>query len=163
MPRSIYCTVQPSQAGILVQELGSEGFPNDSVSVLMPDEKSSLDVVAKGVTTGQSTGVLLGGALGWMASFTALGIPGLGPFIAAGPILAALSGAVVGGAAGGLVGGLLGIGIPEVEAKQYEERIKNGSALISVHTNDDTETTHVWKIFERNGAADITSSAEAAV
>ncbi|MGL4513082.1 MAG: hypothetical protein ACRCT8_08305 [Lacipirellulaceae bacterium] len=157
------CTAHPNLAEILMQKLESEGFSSDSISVVMADEVRALDSASRGITKGQSTGALVGGALGWMAGIAALGIPGIGPFIVAGPIMAVLSGAVVGGAVGGLAGGLQGIGIPEIEAKQYEDRIKTGSALISVHTKDGEQATRVRAIFEQNNAEDITAAAEVAV
>jgi uncharacterized membrane protein len=96
-----------------------------------------------------------------LAGIGALAIPGLGPFIAAGPIMAALSGAAAGAAAGGLTGALVGLGIPEYEAKQYEARVKGGNILLSVHTDDRAQRTRVKEIFERNRAEDVSSTGEA--
>jgi outer membrane lipoprotein SlyB len=102
----------------------------------------------------------LGGALGWLAGIGALAIPGVGPFIAAGPVLAALSGAAVGATVGGIAGGLIGLGFPELEAKRYEGKIKAGNILISVHTQDSTELKKAEKIFSDAGATDICSTGE---
>lgn len=106
---------------------------------------------------------MLGGALGWLVGIGALAIPGLGPFIAAGPILAALSGAAAGAALGGITGALIGLGIPEYEAKRYEGKIKEGNLLISVHTENRTERARAKRIFELAGAEDIADTAEARV
>ena len=103
----------------------------------------------------------MGGGLGWLAGIGALAIPGLGPFIAAGPIMAALAGAGVGGAVGGLTGALVGMGIPEYEAKRYEGRVKDGGILLSVHSDSSEETKRAKEILERTGAQDISSTGEA--
>ena len=103
----------------------------------------------------------MGGGLGWLAGIGALAIPGLGPFIAAGPIMAALAGAGVGGAVGGLTGALVGMGIPEYEAKRYEGRVKDGGILLSVHSDSSEETKRAKDILERTGAQDISSTGEA--
>jgi uncharacterized membrane protein len=103
----------------------------------------------------------IGAILGWVAGIGAIAIPGVGPFIAAGPIVAALSGAAVGGVTGGIVGALVGLGIPEFEAKRYEEKIRSGNILISVHTEDSDERSRAKDIFKDSGADDISSSAEA--
>src|SRR5204863_3620339 len=108
-----------------------------------------------GAITGAGTGGVLGGALGWLAGVGALAIPGLGPFIAAGPIMAALSGAAVGATAGGLIGALVGMGIPEYEAKRYEGKLREGRILISVHSENGDESKCAKEIFEREGAEDI--------
>ena len=121
-------------------------------------EKSSK--MPEGAMTGASTGGVLGGALGWLVGIGALAIPGLGPFIAAGPLLAALSGAAMGAAAGGLAGGLVGLGIPEFEAKRYEGRVREGGSLIAEHCESSDEATRAKDIFEECGATDITSSGE---
>jgi uncharacterized membrane protein len=106
---------------------------------------------------------VLGGVLGWLVGVGALAIPGLGPFIAAGPIMAALGGASIGAAAGGLIGALVGMGIPEYEAKRYEARVREGRILISVHSENSDETRRAKDIFERAGAEDIASSSEEGV
>jgi len=105
--------------------------------------------------------VVLGGALGWLVGIGALAIPGLGPFIAAGPIMAALAGAGVGGAVGGLTGALIGMGIPEYEAKRYEGRVKSGGILLSVHCDSSDWTKRAKEILESTGAEDVSSAGEA--
>ena len=119
-----------------VEALKAAGFSNNDVSVLFPDKQGTKDFAheketkaPEGAATGAGTGAVLGGGLGWLAGIGALAIPGLGPFIAAGPIMAALAGAGVGGAVGGLTGALIGMGIPEYEAKRYEGRVKDGGIL----------------------------------
>ena len=109
----------------------------------------------------RATGGVLGGALGWLAGIGALAIPGLGPFVAAGPIMAALSGAAAGATVGGLTGALVGMGIPEIEAKQYEGKVKGGNILMSVHTDDSDQRKRAKEIFERNRAEDISTMGEA--
>ncbi|HEX5445222.1 MAG TPA: hypothetical protein VFW87_15390, partial [Pirellulales bacterium] len=111
-------------------------------------------------TTGGVTGGVLGGALGWMAGIGALAIPGLGPFIAAGPIMATLGGAAVGATVGGVTGALIGMGLPEFEAKQYEDKIKGGNILIAVDARDGDDAKRVEHILEDAEAEDISSAAE---
>src|SRR6185436_5718928 len=113
---------------------------------------------SEGVTAGATTGGVAGGALGLLAGIGALAIPGVGPFIAAGPIMAALSGAALGATTGGLVGGLVGLGIPEFEAKRYETKLRSGNYLIAVHAHDGDETDRAKEIFKTAGADDITTS-----
>jgi len=158
------------QASRIVESLKLEGFSNDDISVLLPDKSSTREFAhekgtkaPEGAATGAGTGGVLGGVLGWLVGIGALAIPGLGPFIAAGPIMAALGGAAVGGAAGGLVGGLVGMGIPEFEAKRYESRLREGRILISVHSENSDEVKRAKNIFERLGAEDVASSGEASV
>ena len=115
----------------------------------------------EGAVTGAVTGGVVGGALGWIAGIGALAIPGVGPFIAAGPIIAALSGAAIGAAGGGIAGGLIGLGIPELEAKRYEGKIKEGNILISVHTDNSAEISRAKDIFTKAGAEDICTTGEA--
>src|SRR5713101_6043499 len=128
------------QAERSVDDLRAAGFSNDDISVLLPDYQGSKDFAhekntkaPEGTTAGVTTGGAIGGTLGLLAGIGALAIPGVGPFIAAGPIMAGLAGLGVGGAVGGLVGALVGMGIPEYEAKRYEGRVKNGGTLLSVH------------------------------
>ena len=128
------------QATCAVDTLVPSTFTNDDISVLMPDQQSSKDFAhekhtkaPEGATTGAATGGVPGGTLGLLAGIGALAIPGLGPFIAAGPIMGALAGLGAGGAVGGLVGALVGLGVPEYEAKRYEGRVKEGGILLSVH------------------------------
>ena len=151
-----------------VEALKTAGFSNNDVSALFPENKGTKDFAhekntkaPEGATTGAGTGALLGGGLGWLAGIGALAIPGLGPFIAAGPIMAALAGAGVGGAVGGLTGALVGMGIPEYEAKRYEGRVKDGGILLSVHSDSSEETKRAMDILERTGAKDISSTGEA--
>lgn len=169
MAKAIFCTVKDqTQAAQVVDHLKRGGFSNADISVLMANKSGTNDFAVdnqtkapEGAATGAGTGALLGGGLGWLAGIGALAIPGLGPFIAAGPIMAALSGAAVGGALGGITGALIGLGIPEYEAKRYEKQIKGGRALISVHSENAEETDRAKQIFEAAGAEDISSSHEA--
>jgi hypothetical protein len=151
-----------------VEALKAGGFSNNDVSALFPENKGTKDFAhekstkaPEGASTGAGTGALLGGGLGWLVGIGALAIPGLGPFIAAGPIVAALAGAGVGGAVGGLTGALIGMGIPEYEAKRYEGRVKDGGILLSVHSDSSDETKRAKEILERTGAQDISSTGEA--
>ena len=151
-----------------VEALKAAGFSNNDVSVLFPDKQGTKDFAheketkaPEGAATGAGTGAVLGGGLGWLAGIGALAIPGLGPFIAAGPIMAALAGAGVGGAVGGLTGALIGMGIPEYEAKRYEGRVKDGGILLSVHSDSLEETKRAKGILERTGAQDVSSTGEA--
>src|ERR1700693_2763295 len=151
-----------------VEAFKAAGFSNNDVSVLFPENQGTKDFAhekstkaPEGATTGAGTGAVLGGGLGWLAGIGALAIPGLGPFIAAGPIMAALAGAGVGGAVGGLTGALIGMGIPEYEAKRYEGRVKDGGILLSVHSDDSAWTKRAKEILERTGAEDISSTGEA--
>jgi len=156
-----------SSVELAVDELRDSGFRNVDISVLLPENIGSKDFAhekgtkaPEGATAGASAGAVLGGALGWLAGVGALAIPGLGPFIAAGPIMAALGGAALGATAGGLTGALIGLGIPELEAKRYEGKILSGNILISVHTEDSEERTLARDILQRAGAIDISSSGE---
>jgi hypothetical protein len=158
------------QAERIANQLRASGFSGDDISVLFPDKTATRDFAheqhtkaPEGAAAGAGTGGLLGGGLGWLVGIGALAIPGVGPFIAAGPIMAALAGAALGAAAGGLTGGLVGLGIPEYEAKQYEGKILKGNILISVHTEDGDEVDRAKEIFEREGAQDISYTGEAAV
>lgn len=171
MAKAVFCTVKTSlEATEVVNRLKEAGFTSSDISVLMPNPSGTKTFAVdnetkapEGAATGAGTGALLGGGLGWLAGIGALAIPGLGPFIAAGPIMAALSGAAVGGALGGLTGALVGMGIPEFEAKRYEGKIKGGRALISVHSENSTETDRAKKIFEAARAEDIATSGEPSV
>jgi hypothetical protein len=152
-----------------VDALKAAGFKNTDISVLFPENEGTKDFAhekdtkaPEGATAGAGTGALLGGGLGWLVGIGALAIPGLGPFIAAGPIMAALAGAGVGGAVGGLTGALIGMGIPEYVAKRYEGRVKDGGILLSVHSDDSQWTKKAKEILERTGAQDVSSSGEAA-
>jgi len=168
MERAVICIVDSiAQAERVVQELRHAGFLSDQISALFPDKQGSRDFAhaqrtkaPEGATTGAGVGGLLGGGLGWLVGVGTLAIPGLGPFIAAGPIMAALSGAAVGAAVGGLTGALVGMGIPEYEAKQYEGKIKGGNILISVHAVDADQRDTAKEIFEKAGATDIRTTGE---
>ena len=151
-----------------VDALKAAGFRNTDISVLFPDKTGTKDFAhekntkaPEGASTGAGTGAVLGGGLGWLAGIGALAIPGLGPFIAAGPIMAALAGAGLGGAVGGVTGALIGMGIPEYEAKRYEGRVKDGGILLSVHSDDSQWTKKAKEILERTGAQDVSSTGEA--
>jgi hypothetical protein len=115
----------------------------------------------EGVVAGASSGVVLGGALGWLIGIGALTIPGFGPLLAAGPVVAALAGAGAVGTAGGVIGGLIGIGIPEYEARRYEGRVRDGGNLLSVHCDDDNWTKLAKDILGRTGAKHISSTEDA--
>ena len=170
MSKAVVCIANSeSQAIKIVNQLKDAGFRNE-ISVLTPDKAGTKDFAhehntkaPEGATTGAGTGGILGGALGWLAGVGTLAIPGLGPFIAAGPIMAALAGAAVGATVGGITGALVGLGIPEYEAKQYEGKIKGGNVLISVHTDDADQVERVEEIYKSAGAEDISSVSEAAV
>jgi hypothetical protein len=170
MSRAVFCIAKTeSQADSIVGELKKSGFSSNDVSVLLPDKKGTRDFAhekntkaPEGATTGAGAGGLLGGGLGWLVGIGALAIPGVGPLIAAGPILAALSGAAVGAAVGGIGGALVGMGIPELEAKQYEGKVRDGNILISVHTDDADEASRAKDIFKRQNAENISSSGEPA-
>ena len=151
-----------------VDALKAAGFRNTDISVLFPENVGTKDFAHKketkapeGATTGATTGAVIGGGLGWLAGLGALAIPGLGPFIAAGPIMAALAGVGVGGAVGGITGALIGMGIPEYEAKRYEGRIKDGGILLSVHSDNSEWTKRAKEILEHTGAQDVSSAGEA--
>ena len=157
-----------TQAEMAVDRLIQVGFTNDSISVLLPDAKSSRDFAhekntkaPEGTATGVATGGVIGGTLGLLAGIGALAIPGVGPFIAAGPIMGALAGLGVGGTVGGLLGALIGMGIPEYEAKRYEGRIKEGGVLLSAHCNTSDQVKRAEEVLKNTGAQDISSSGEA--
>ena len=150
-----------------VAELKRSGFTTDDVSVLFPDTRGTRDFAyenntksPEGAAVGAGLGGALGGTIGLLAGIGALAIPGLGAFIAAGPIMAALSGAAAGGAVGGLTGALVGMGIPEVEAKVYEGKVKNGGILVSVHTEDQHARARAKEVLQRAGANDIMTMSE---
>jgi hypothetical protein len=152
-----------------VDHLLAEGFSGSDVSVLVADTESTREFAHRkatkapeGTATGATAGGVLGGALGLLAGIGALAIPGLGPLIAAGPIMATLAGVGAGGALGGLVGALVGAGIPEYEAKRYEGHVKNGGVLLSVHCDTDSEIKRAKDFLKATGAADIAASGEIA-
>jgi len=151
-----------------VDVLRQENFRNTDISVLFPENQGTKDFAhekntkaPEGAATGAGSGAVIGGTLGWLTGIGALAIPGVGPFIAAGPTVAALAGAGVGGAIGGITGALIGMGIPEYEAKRYEGRVKEGGILLSVHCDDSNWTKRAKDILKRTGAQDVSSTGEA--
>ncbi len=157
-----------SSAEEAVDSLRVAGFRSADVSILFPENEGTKDLAHRkstkapeGTTAGAGAGAVLGGALGWLAGIGALAIPGIGPFIAAGPIVAALAGVGAGGAVGGLAGGLIGAGIPEYEARRYEGRIRKGGILLSVHCDSSEWVKKAKGILERTGAEDIAAAGEA--
>jgi len=151
-----------------VDALVAAGYRSTDISVLLPENVGTKDFAhekntkaPEGATTGAGTGAIAGGTLGLLAGIGALAIPGLGPFIAAGPIMGALAGAGAGGVVGGLIGALIGMGIPEYEAKRYEGLVKNGGILLSVHCDDSNWVKRAKDILEQTGATDVSSTGEA--
>src|SRR5262252_5679579 len=145
--------------GSAVDALRAAGFRNTDISVLFPENEGTKDFAVKkqtkapeGTTTGAASGAVIGGGLGWLAGIGALAIPGVGPLIAAGPIVATLAGVGVGGAVGGLVGALVGMGIPEYEAKRYEGAVKNGGVLLSVHCDTSEQIDAAKRALKETGA-----------
>src|SRR5689334_15933675 len=158
------------QADAIVGALQSSGFGTNDISALFPDKDGTRDFAhekntkaPEGAVAGAGAGGAIGGTLGLLAGIGALAIPGLGPFIAAGPIMAALSGAAAGAAVGGIAGALVGMGIPELEAKRYEGKVKGGNILLSVHVDGSDARDRAKKIFESNGATDVTTTGEKSV
>lgn len=172
-----------AQAQQIVQNLESAGFSSSDISVLLADKKGTVvpgytpgrpasepkvgtlghekhTKAPEGATAGAVTGGIIGGTIGMLAGIGALSIPGIGPFIAAGPLMAALAGSGVGGGAGLLIGALAGMGIPEFEAKRYQDRLKSGGILISVHSDNSKEVDKASDILKKGGAKDISSSFE---
>lgn len=151
-----------------IQALKNDGFETSDISALMPDQMSSDNLTLKketkapeGAATGAGAGAVIGGTVGILAGIGALAIPGFGPVIAAGPIMAALAGAGAGGIIGGVGGALIGLGIPEIEAKRYEGIIKRGGLLLSVHADNAKEVDKAKNCLERSGAEDIAATGEA--
>jgi hypothetical protein len=171
MAKAVICTADSLlQADHIVSDLKAAGFVNNDISALFPDNAGTRDFAhehntkaPEGASAGAGAGGLLGGTLGWLAGIGTLAIPGVGPLIAAGPIMATLGGAAAGAAVGGVTGALVGLGIPEIEAKQYDEKIKSGNILISVHTDDGDERSRAKDIFKKAGADDISVAGEASV
>jgi hypothetical protein len=171
MNTSVYCMARtPEQAEVILLELKQAGFTNNDISALLPDRRGTKDFAhehstktPEGATAGGIASMGVGAALGWLAGIGALAIPGVGPFIAAGPIMAALGGAAVGTATGGVVGGLVGMGMPEFEAKRYDAKIREGNILISVHTESGQQKDVAKDVFKRNNADDISTASEARV
>ena len=161
----LYAT--PNLAENAVDHLLALGFNNTDISVLLPDDETSRSFAhekhtkaPEGTATGATAGGVIGGTLGLLAGIGMLAVPGVGPLIAAGPIVAALAGVGAGGTLGGSVGALVGMGIPEYEAKRYEGKVKDGNILISVHTENGDEVSAAKDIFKRAGAEDIASTGE---
>lgn len=171
MSKTVICLVPDStRAQSVVNDLRTAGFSNDNISVLLPDKSGTRDFAhehgtkaPEGALAGAGAGGAIGGTLGWLVGIGSLAIPGVGPFIAAGPILAALSGAAVGAAVGGVTGALIGMGVPEFEAKQYEGKLKAGNVLISVHTESSRDIDRAKEILIRHKAESISVTSESAV
>jgi hypothetical protein len=152
-----------------LEALRVAGFRNSDISAILPDrDRTTKDLaveintkIPEGVATGAGAGAAVGGALGWLIGVGALAIPGIGPLVAAGPIVAALAGAGAAGATGGLVGGLIGAGIPEIEAKRYAGRIRDGGYLLSVHCDDKEWSKRADEILKTHGGRDVVETAEA--
>jgi hypothetical protein len=162
----IYPTYELAETG--VDSLKAEGFRATDISVLLPENVGTKDLAhakaskaPEGASAGAGSGAVIGGTLGWLAGVGALTIPGIGPLLAAGPIVAALAGAGAVGAIGGIAGALVGMGIPEYEAKRYEGRVRKGGILLSVHADDSVWTDRAKKILARTGAEDVASTSEA--
>lgn len=159
-----------TRAGIVIDELERRGFRKQDISVLMPDKNRARDFAhetntkaPEGAVVGASAGGLVGGTIGLLAGIGALAIPGVGPLVAAGPILAALSGFAAGASVGGLAGGLAGLGIPEIEARQYEGKVKDGNVLISVHADDNEWKRKAREVLSACGATDVVTVGETSV
>lgn len=159
-----------AQAESLVDALQAAGFSGNDISALFPDKRGTNDFAhekntkaPEGAVAGVAGGGLIGGTIGLLAGIGALAIPGLGPFIAAGPLMAALSGAAAGAAVGGVTGALIGLGIPEIEAKRYEGKVRGGNILLAVHVESSEMQKRAEEILKRAGAQDVTSTSEASV
>lgn len=171
MATCVYCLTKTDDHAVrIANRLKSSGFSPNDISILTPDRGGVRDLAhenstkaPEGAATGAGTGALLGGALGWMAGVGALAIPGVGPLIAAGPILATLTGLAVGGTVGGVSGALVGLGIPEYEAKQFEGKLREGNILMCVHAKDSNDAAKARKIFTDEKAESISTGSEAAV
>lgn len=171
MSNSVFCIAssQP-MAGDIVARLKSAGFADNDISVLFADKTKSSDFALEahtkapeGAALGAGSGGVVGGAVGLLAGIGLLAVPGVGPFIAAGPIMASLSGIAVGAAVGGITGALIGLGIPEIQAKRYDGKIKDGNILIAARTEDSTKVATAKRIFEDAKATDITTGSVASV
>ena len=166
--KAVICLAKSTaQAEMIVRNLKDAGFSDSAISVLYADRSGTSEFAhenktkaPEGATAGASTGGVLGGGLGLLLGVGALAIPGLGPFIAAGPIMAALGGAAVGATVGGITGALIGMGIPEYEAKVYETRLRVGSVLISVLADDEDDEDRAKEIYENADADDIKVTSE---
>ncbi len=161
----IYSTRQDAEMAI--DSMRAAGFRAEDISVLFPDNEGTKDIghekhtkAPEKATAGAAIAGIAGGALGWLAGIGALAIPGLGPFIAAGPIMAALAGVGAGSVVGGLAGALVGAGIPEYEAKRYEGRIRSGGILLSVHCDDNLMIGRAKEMLRHTGAQDVAAAEE---
>lgn len=171
MKKAVLCVVETlPQAETVVQQLTTSGFAARDISVLFPDKSGTKDFAhehntkaPEGAVTGAGAGGILGGAFGVLVGVGSLAIPGLGPFIAAGPLLAGLSGVAAGAAVGGVAGALVGMGIPEIEAKAYEGKLRGGNIIVSVHTETGEERTRAMNLMKKFGAHDVCSVSETAV
>ncbi len=172
MKKSVIGIVETeTQAEQIVSDLQSAaGIPSADISVLFPDKRGTKDFAhehntkaPEGATIGVSAGGAIGGTIGLLAGIGALAIPGVGPLIAAGPLLAALSGAAAGAAVGGVAGALVGLGIPELEAKSYEGKIRGGNLLIAVHVNDSEREKRAKQTLEKHHAHDIVVTSDSSV
>ena len=162
----IYPTFELAESA--VSALKAEGFRATDISVLLPENVGSKDLAhtkaskaPEGASAGAGSGAVIGGTLGWLAGIGALTIPGIGPLLAAGPIVAALAGAGAVGAIGGIAGALVGMGIPEYEAKRYEGRVRKGGILLSVHADDAAWANRAKKLLVQTGAEDVAAANEA--
>src|SRR6478735_1336551 len=168
MSKSVFCLSDNEfQTEKIVQDLKAGGFSNNDISVLFPDKSGTKDFAheqhtkaPEGAVTGAGTGGIVGGALGWLMGIGALAIPGVGPFIAAGPIMAALSGAAIGATAGGITGALVGYGIPEYEAKLYAGKLEKGHILLGVHASSADKAKVAKDAFKSVKAHDIKVTSE---
>jgi uncharacterized protein YcfJ len=166
--KSVFCiSASRKQADRIIEQLKYANFPNDAISTLLADSKACEDFAdarqikaLDGAVNGAAAGAIIGGALGWIAGIGVLAIPGIGPFIAAGPIVAALNGTVLGAAIGGIAGGLTGMGVPEIEAKRIEGRIQEGNILIAFHSDKSGAIERVKRIFKYAGAENIYTTSE---
>lgn len=159
-----------TQAERIVQRLEENGFPRGDISAIFPDKRGGRDFAhehntkaPEGAVVGVTSGGVVGGTLGLLAGIGALAIPGLGPFIAAGPLMAALSGAAAGAAVGGVAGALIGLGIPEIVAKKYEGKLHGDNVLLAAHVDNADEERRAKELFQREGAHDISSTSESAI
>jgi len=164
----IYSTREHAEEAL--ESLRASGIRTEDISVLLPDNIGTKDIgyekhtkAPERATAGAATAGVLGGALGWLAGIGAFAIPGIGPFLAAGPIMAALAGFGAGSVLGGLAGALAGLGIPEYEAKRYEGRIRSGAALLSIHCGDSAGVSRAKEMLKHTGAEDIASAEEGSV
>jgi hypothetical protein len=162
----IYAT--QDQVELAVDRLRTAGFRATDISVLVPENVGTKELAhvkhskaPEGVAAGATSGAIVGGTLGWLVGIGALAIPGLGPFIAAGPIVALLAGVGAGATVGGVAGAMIGLGIPEYEAKRYEGLLKNGGILLSVHSDNHEWTKRAKGILEQTGAEHIAATGEA--